>query len=170
MPKPSVALICAMTQERVIGKDNALPWKISEDLQRFKALTVGKPVIMGRKTYESLGKALPLRTNLVMTRQEDFKPSDSIVVSTLGEALQVANTICRHSKAEEIMVIGGGEIYRQALPVADTVYATIIDDHCIKGDTFFPELGEDWYMTSGDFHNGSPSYTFVTLKKDKGGS
>lgn len=133
-----ISLIAAMSRNRVIGMNGQLPWYLPEDLRRFRALTVGKPVIMGRKTFESLGKALPDRFNVVVTRQPDYVPPTGVTVrSSLEDALKLC------AGAPEIMVIGGGEIYAQALPVADRIYLTVIDED-IEGDARFPEIGEGW--------------------------
>lgn len=164
MPNPSVALIYARSSNYVIGRDNALPWNIKEDLQMFKELTVGKPIIMGRKTYESIGIALPLRTNLVITSNKEFKPNNVIVVRTLGEALEKAKTICN---PKEIMIIGGGEVYKQALPIADVLYETIVHLD-VDGDTYVPEEVSTWPVTSF-IHNEAtettPAFTFCTRIK-----
>ena len=124
-----------MARNGVIGKDNKLPWHIPEDLKRFKQLTMGHHIIMGRKTYESIGRLLPGRTSVIVTRRQDFQVPGAIVVHSLAEAIQ------RCANDDEVFVIGGAEIYRAALPVADRLLITQIDED-ITGDTVFPVV--DW--------------------------
>lgn len=135
-----VAIVAGIgAKNRAIGKDNSLLWHVPEDLKRFKALTLGKPVIMGRKTFESivaiLGKPLPGRTNIVITRNNDYKFPGALVAQTLEEALEIAST----EKPTEIHIGGGAEIYKLALPYVDRLYLTLFDDDA-DGDTFFPEF------------------------------
>lgn len=133
-----ISLIVAASTNNVIGVDGDLPWRLPEDLKKFKAITMGKPMIMGRATFESIGKALPGRRSIVLSRQAGFEAAGCEVVSSAAEALDIAGD------AEEVMVIGGGEIYRQFLPMADRIYLTRIDAH-IDGDTRFPEIDPaDW--------------------------
>jgi dihydrofolate reductase len=137
-----VSMIVAASANNVIGDDGSLPWHLSEDLRRFKEITMGKPMIMGRLTYESIGKALPGRRSIVLTRQADYKPEGVEVVSTPEAALKLAGD------ADEVMVIGGGEIYRQFLPMTDRIYLTRVHTE-FDGDTFFPEIREDeWRIVS----------------------
>jgi dihydrofolate reductase len=137
-------LIAAFTDNRVLGKDNRLIWHLPEDLKNFKRLTSGHPVIMGRKTFESLGRPLPNRTNIIITRNADFKAEGCVVVSSLENALQKAE----EAGAEKAFVIGGGEIYAQALPIADLMYLTHVHT-TLEGDTFFPEFStQDWQETA----------------------
>ncbi len=132
----SVVLVAALTHDRVIGKDGALPWRLPDDLKHFKALTIGKPVVMGRKTFDSIGKPLPGRTNVVVSRSSG--PIEGcLVVRSPEEALAAV-------EAPEIAVIGGGEIYRALLPRADVLELTLIDA-AIEGDAFFPEY-EDAFI------------------------
>jgi len=158
-----ISLIAAMAQNRVIGKNNQLPWHMPKDLQHFKALTRGKPVIMGRKTFESIGHPLPKRLNIVISRHADYHAPGCQVVHSLTEALDAA------SPAEEVMIIGGAEIYQQALARADRMYLTYIHQK-IEGDSFFPEWEKgSWHETSriehsADQHNCYP-FTFVTLER-----
>ncbi|MEA2093665.1 MAG: dihydrofolate reductase [Pseudomonadota bacterium] len=133
-----ISIVVAMAANCVIGRDNQLPWHFPADLRHFKKITIGKPVIMGRKTHESIGRALPERTNIVMTRNADYVAPGCVVVHSLEEAFRVA------AHNEEVMVIGGAEFYRQVLPEADTLYLTKIH-HEFEGDTFFPELNStEW--------------------------
>lgn len=135
-----ISLITSLgTQTRLIGRDGTLPWRIPDDLKRFKALTMGHPIIMGRKTYESIGRALPGRTNIVITRSPDFSAVGVIVTHSLDVALEKAREI----EEKEIFIIGGGEIFKQALPIADKLYLTLVDDD-IKGDTYFPEYEKEF--------------------------
>ncbi len=135
-----VSIIAAMGRNRVIGKDNQLVWHLPADLKHFKETTMSKPLIMGRKTFESMGKALPGRTNVVVTRREGFEAPGCLVANSLDQALEMV------SGEPEIMISGGGEIYRQAIPLTDRMYITIID-HDFEGDTFFPEFDtREWII------------------------
>jgi dihydrofolate reductase len=130
-----VKIIVAMSKNRVIGNNNELIWKLSSDLKRFKELTTGHPVVMGRKTYESIGKPLPNRRNIIITRNLEYEVNGCEVVSSLEEALLLTNNDC--------FIIGGGEIYKQSLEVADKIYLTLVHKD-FEGDTTFPELGKEW--------------------------
>lgn len=137
--KPVLALIAALADNGVIGAAGKLPWKLSSDLRRFKTLTLGKPVIMGRKTFQSIGRPLPGRVNIVITRQADFSPEGVLLVHDLDAALELAAQEAAKAGAGEIMVIGGGEIYRQAIGRAQRLYLTHV--HAAPpGDSFFPPL------------------------------
>lgn len=150
MKRPRVAIIVAIGPERVIGQGNQLPWKLPRDMKFFRRATLGHPIVMGRKTFESLGcRALPKRRNIVITRNPLAQWKGVEVVHSLGEAIQLA------SNEKRIFVIGGGEIYRAALPIADEVYITEIGDlnpnfnlfKAFPGDTFFPVLdAEQWRL------------------------
>ena len=133
----TISLIAALAKNRVIGKDNKLPWNLPEDLKHFRDLTLGKPMIMGQKTFESIGKALPNRVNIVLTRDKSFKPEGCIVAYSVEEALKAAEDC----ECSEIMVIGGGNVFSQFLPLADKMYLTMIDED-FEGDAYFPEF--DW--------------------------
>jgi dihydrofolate reductase len=144
--KPRVSLIVAMAKNRVIGHNNTLPWHLPADLKHFKALTMGHHIVMGRKTYESIGKPLPGRTSVVVTRNADYSIPGVIVVNSLPAAI----TACGND--EEIFVIGGAEIYRQAITLADRIYLTEIDAD-ISGDAHFTELDLDrWEETTRVSH------------------
>lgn len=136
-PGRSVALIVAAARNRVIGHAGAMPWHMPGDLKTFRRLTMGRPIIMGRKTHQAIGRALDGRTNIVITRDKAFKADGVEVAHTFAEALALANNA--PSVDNSVMVIGGGEIYRVALPHADTVYLTEIAAEP-DGDTWFPEL------------------------------
>ena len=136
--KIMISIIVAASTNNTIGVDGDLPWRLPEDLKRFKSITMGKPMIMGRTTFESIGRALPGRRSIVLSRQAGFEAPDCDVVSSVADALKIAGDV------EEVMIIGGGDIYRQFLPMADRIYFTRIDAH-IEGDTRFPEIDlEDW--------------------------
>lgn len=127
-----ISIIVAVSRNGVIGARGKLLWHLSADLKRFKELTMGHAIVMGRKTHESIGRALPGRENIVVTRQKDYAAAGCVVVNSLDEAFTSAGD-------KEIFVIGGEEVYREALPVADTVYLTLID-HDFEGDVRFPEV------------------------------
>jgi dihydrofolate reductase len=133
-----ISLIVAMTDSRVIGVNNHLPWNIPEDLRRFKQITLGHPIVMGRKTFESIGRILPKRTNIVITRDRDYRVEGAMVCSSLEEALRWAR---QSPGGEEIFVIGGAEVFRQAIPLATHIYLTEVH-WPFEGDTFFPEFPE----------------------------
>jgi dihydrofolate reductase len=131
-----------MASNRVIGANNALPWHISSDLKRFKALTMGHHIIMGRKTFESIGRVLPGRTSVVLSRNPAYRPTHALVAADLGAALALA------AGDSEVFVVGGAEIYRSALPVADRILLTEINRD-FDGDTFFPEIDlTTWHTVS----------------------
>ncbi len=132
-----VSLIWAMTRNRLIGKDGGLPWRLPKDMRHFMDTTMGKPVVMGRKTFQSMKAALPGRLNIVLTRDRDWRPSDRevLVVHDFGEGLEIAS----ERTADEVMIIGGADIYALALPHATRLYVTEIDAD-IEGDVYFPEF------------------------------
>lgn len=139
-----VVLVAAIARNGVIGAGGDLVWRISDDLKWFKKKTLGKPIVMGRKTFESIGKPLPGRDNIVISRRADFAPAGVIVARTVEEALQLGREWARASDADEVCVIGGGEIYAQTLPIADRVYLTRVDAEP-EGDVYFPDLDlQDW--------------------------
>ena len=140
-----ISIIAAVANDGVIGTGNLMPWHISEDLRRFKAITTGHPVVMGRKTFESLGRPLPNRTNVVISRNPDFKANGCVIVGSLEQAISI------FPETENIFVIGGGEIYRQAMPVADRLYLThVLADY--QGDTHFPEVDARQWEEIGSEH------------------
>jgi len=135
-----INIVVAASENNVIGKDNQLLWNLPNDMKFFKNTTWAMPVIMGRKTFESMGKVLPGRTNIVITNRKDFEAPGAHVVNSLDAALAIASG----TAAKEVFVIGGGEIYRQALPYCDRVYLTRVHT-TLDGDTFFPELpAQEW--------------------------
>lgn len=161
-PKPQVSLIVARAINGVIGKDGDLPWRLPEDLKHFKRTTVGKPVIMGRKTFESLGRPLPARHNIVLTRDTAFEADGCTIVYTLADALDAAGL------TGEIMIIGGAEIYALALPIAARLYITDVA-LSPEGDTHFPALHmEDWVQTQREEFGAvddKPAYAFITYDR-----
>jgi dihydrofolate reductase len=139
----TLSLLLAAAENNVIGKDNKLPWHLPNDLKYFKNLTWGMPVIMGRKTYESFGKPLRGRRNIVITRNKDWKAEGVEVVNSMEEAIELA----KESAVKEIFIIGGGEIFKSSLPKADRIYLTRIY-HSFDGDAFFPEIDKSkWQLT-----------------------
>lgn len=156
-----ISLIAAASENNVIGNRGRIPWDIPEDLQYFRRVTQGHPVIMGRKTHESIGRPLPKRQNIIITRQVGYQAEGCEVVGSLVDALQVAG--CKD--AEEVFVIGGGEIYGQALEKADRIYLTRVHA-TVEGDAYFPEFHpEHWVEVSRERHEGDPAYTFLVYEK-----
>lgn len=160
-PEPFFSILVAMDRNRVIGNDGDLPWHQRADLQRFKRITMDKPILMGRKTHESIGRALPGRHNIVLTRDENYQPAEGCtVVQDMDIALLMANS-------PEIMIIGGADIFAATLPRAQKIYLTEIDAE-VEGDTFFPAFDESqWQELKREDHpadeqNDYP-YSFVDL-------
>ncbi|HEY0523875.1 MAG TPA: dihydrofolate reductase [Stellaceae bacterium] len=172
----ALVLVVALGTNRAIGRGGALPWHISEDLKRFRALTMGKPIVMGRKTFRSIGRALPGRLNIVVSRDPGALdlPDGVARAASLGEALEIAR---RHAAGPEagggsgsadVMVIGGGEIYRAALPLADRLEVTLVEDAPADADAFFPEWREsgEWRLVdAGPRREGDPAYSFATYER-----
>ncbi len=160
-----IAIIAALSATtRAIGKDNTLLWRIPDDLKRFKQLTLGHPVIMGRKTWESLSERFrPLsgRTNIVVTRQAGHEAAGATVADSLENARAAA---ARAPGADEIFVIGGGELYAAALPFADRLYLTLVDDNA-TADTFFPPYEQDFKIISDEAGLGEPLHRFQILER-----
>lgn len=136
-----VAIIVAVAENGVIGNNNSLPWKLPEDLQNFKRITMGKPVVMGRKTYESIGKPLPGRTNIVVTRNASFSAEGVLVAHSIDEALAMASEIAACAGVAEAMVMGGADIYAATIPGADRLYITEVHAS-VEGDAVLPTI--DW--------------------------
>ena len=162
-----LSFIVAMAENNVIGLDNALPWHLSADLKNFKRLTTGKPILMGRKTFDSIGRPLPDRTNIVVTRDTGFAAAGCIVTHSIDAALQVAEEAA--GDANEVMVIGGAEFYRQLLPRADCIYLTRVHE-VIEGDTFFPKLdSSEWQEVERVDHDADEKnahdYSFIRLER-----
>lgn len=162
-----LSIIAAVAENGIIGAGNAMPWKLSSDLKRFKALTMGKPVIMGRKTFESIGKPLPGRANIVVSRQRGFAPKGVTVVGSVDAALVTAEE--KAAGGDEIMVIGGGEIYRSAIDRADRLYITHVEA-APEGDTHFPAIDPAiWRATTAERLPSGPkdseASTFVIYER-----
>ena len=158
-----ISLIVAAATNNVIGRDGGLPWHLSDDLKRFKRLTTGKPIIMGRLTHESIGKPLPDRRNIVISSRDDLNIESCDVVATPDDALKLV------ADAEEVMVIGGGRVYEQMLPMADRIYMTRVDASP-DGDTYFPEISNDeWQIVEQvDFpadDSKELGFSFITLDR-----
>lgn len=134
-----VALIAAVAENGVIGANDGIPWKIPSDMAFFKRMTMGKPIVMGRKQFETVGKPLPGRINIVVTRQKGYQPDGVLVIDSLEAAIDQGRVIARADAADEVMVIGGGEIYAQAMPFADRLYISHVA-LSPEGDTFFPPI------------------------------
>jgi dihydrofolate reductase len=159
----ALELVVAVAENDVIGRGNQLPWHLPADLRHFKSLTLGKSVLMGRKTYESIGKALPGRENIVLTRSADFSPGDCTVVTTLEAALTAAMA------ESALMVIGGAEIFRQCLPLAGRIHLTLVHAR-IDGNTIFAGWHEaEWAASSRERHEADGknayAYSFITLER-----
>ncbi|HEV7433885.1 MAG TPA: dihydrofolate reductase [Pseudorhizobium sp.] len=141
MSRIPVSIVVAVSENGVIGRDGGMPWRLSTDLKRFKALTIGKPIVVGRKTLESFGgKPLPGRPHVVVTRNLDFAVDGAQTARSVEEALAMAQQIAAETNASEVSVIGGGEIYRQALDSADILYVTHVGTNIGDGDTTFPPI------------------------------
>jgi dihydrofolate reductase len=163
---PSLSLIVAVARNGVIGKDNRLPWHIPEDLKRFRGLTMGHHIIMGRRTWESIGRPLPGRTSVVVSRRQDYSAPGALVVHSLAQALAACGP------DDEAFVIGGAQLYREALPLAQRIYLTRIEAD-YAGDTYFPPLPEElWQEASREARPAGgpaqPAYQFVVLTRVRG--
>jgi dihydrofolate reductase len=160
---PVVSLVVAMAENRVIGRDNRMPWHLPADLAHFKALTMGKPIIMGRLTWESLPGLLPGRRHIVLTHDRGYSAPGVTLVHSLAEALDAAGAV------DEVMVVGGARLYAEALPLADRIYLTLVHG-VFEGDARFPAIDPaEWIETSREHHapddrNPCP-YTFLTLRR-----
>jgi dihydrofolate reductase len=171
----ALELVVAVAENDVIGRGNQLPWHLPADLRHFKSLTLGKPVLMGRRTYVSIGKALPGRTNIVLSRSADFLPHDCVVAKTLDEARMAAGAHSAASAHPALMVIGGAEIYRQCLPLASRIHLTLIHTRIQDGDTLFAGWrGAEWDESSRERHEADDknayAYSFITLERTGSGS
>ncbi len=151
MPPTCRSLIVAMAENRVIGRQGTLPWRLSADLKRFRKITLGHHLIMGRKTYESIGRPLPGRVSIVVTRRDDYHPPGCRVAHDIESAFALAGD------DPEPFVIGGGELYRAALRCVDRIYLTLVHSH-VEGDTYFPELDwQQWRLVSDEQHAADAS-------------
>lgn len=156
-----LSIIVAMSENRVIGINNQLPWHISADLKRFKAITMGKPIVMGRKTWQSLGRPLPGRENVVLSRNKTFKEQGCRVFHSINDILDC------YKGEEEIMIIGGSAVYQAMLPIAIRLYITQVHGNYI-GDAYFPEMGHGWQEIYTEHHKATkstPAYTFLEMIK-----
>ncbi len=166
-----LALIVAQAENRVIGRENALPWYLPEDLKYFKSVTLGKVIIMGRKTYESIGRPLPGRTSIVVSRDPDYQLEGVSVAHSLPQAIAQAQRVSALKGVDEALVIGGAELYAQALPMAQRLYLTQVH-HQVEGDARFPEVDLcDWQPVSRqDFEAVAPnpySYSFIVFDRSE---
>ncbi|HED40652.1 MAG TPA: type 3 dihydrofolate reductase [Chromatiales bacterium] len=158
-----ISLIAAMGTNRVIGINNRLPWHLPADFKHFKKITMGKPILMGRKTYESIGRPLPGRTNIIITNNQSYSAEGCFVVNSIDEAIELTQD------EDEVMVIGGASFYQQTLPIAQRIYLTVIH-HDFVGDAYFIELDEAAWREvertdcEADENNRYP-YSFITLEK-----
>ena len=169
--QPTLAMMMAMDKNQLIGKAGGLPWHVPGDLAYFKRVTMGKPVIMGRKTFDSIGKPLPGRTNVVVTRNSQWQAEGVLVAHDIAEAMELARNICLTSdtKAAEMMVIGGAGLNREAMPLTQRLYLTVID-HAYEGDTWLDSFQwSDWSVVSEEVQDpantGGLSVTYWVLDK-----
>lgn len=157
-----ISMIAAMANDRIIGKDNQMPWHLPADFTWFKRCTMGKPVVMGRKTYESIGRPLPGRQNIVISRDENLKIDGVDTVTSIDAAIEKAGDV------EEVMIIGGGSIYEACLPKAQRLYVTLIDA-ALEGDTQFPDWGEGWKESEYELYSADEKNAydmkFVVLER-----
>lgn len=160
---PTISLIAAMAENRVIGINNRMPWHLPADLRHFKALTIGKPIIMGRKTWESLPGLLPDRPHIVVTHQPNYQAEGCQVVHSIDEALAAAGDV------SEVMIVGGAAFYSAMLPQADRIYLTRVET-TVEGDAFFPDCNPaQWQITAQEKHAADEKnllpYSFLTLER-----
>ncbi|MDG2500796.1 MAG: dihydrofolate reductase [Porticoccaceae bacterium] len=162
-----LSLIVAVSRNGVIGLNNQLPWHLPEDLKYFKSVTMGKPIVMGRKTYDSIGRPLPGRTNIVITRDAHWSAPGVEVAQTLEDALKLGEAACAAAGVEEIMVIGGEQIYRMTLDSADRLYLTQVDAE-VEGDAFFPEIDASiWQQVSVQLPEQTDTHPYRFLILDR---
>lgn len=149
-----ITLIAAIGEKNELGKDNQLVWHLPEDFKRFKSITSGHYIILGRKTFESFPKPLPNRTHVIITRQKDYAPENCIVVNSIKDAVAAC------TKEQDVFVIGGGEIYKQSIEIADKLEVTRVH-HTFEADTFFPEIDlEKWKLDFEEFHQKDEKHNF----------
>ena len=158
-----LSLIAAIDEGHLIGSEGGMPWHLPADMKNFRRVTMGKPIIMGRKTYESIGRPLPGRTNIVLTRSAEFHAEGVVTANTLQQALDYAAT------EDEVMIIGGSTIYELALPGADRLYLTYVENS-FEGDAWFPDFDpEQWHIIASEAHSAdvknSSAYRFVTYER-----
>ncbi len=167
MTNAALELVVAAAENDVIGRANRMPWHLPGDMRHFRSLTLGRQVLMGRKTYESIGKALPDRTNWVLSRSPGFAPADCRVVRTLAEVREAAGA------ESPLMVIGGAEIYRLCLPLSRRIHLTLVHTQIADGDTFFADWRKpEWRESSRERHEADAknayAYSFITLDREAG--
>ena len=151
----TISLVVAASTNNVIGSDGGLPWHLPDDLRHFKRLTTGNPIVMGRRTFESIGRPLPNRRNIVMTRDPDYVAPGCDVVSSVREALDLLED------TDEVMIIGGGQVYRDFLPHADRIYLTRVQAD-VEGDTYFPDIDEaGWRLVSSEPHAADEKHAYA---------
>ncbi len=174
MTEPRIALIAAVARNGVIGQDGGMPWYIPSDFAHFKRTTMGKPIVMGRKQFESVGKPLPGRTNIVVTRQKGYQPDGVLVFDDLDAALDHARSIAKADGADEVMVVGGGEIYVQAMMIADRLYISHVE-LSPDGDVMFPlidpeqwEKCEEWPVEASE--RDAARYSINVYQRRRGGA
>ncbi|MCL4872088.1 MAG: dihydrofolate reductase [Anaerolineae bacterium] len=163
---PLITFMVAVAANGVIGRDNQLPWRLPGDLQRLKRLTMGKAIIMGRKTHESIGRPLPGRLNIILTRQMDYRAEGCVVVHTVDEAIAAA---LQYAPSQEIIIFGGADIYRLFLPQVSRLYLTVLADP-FPGDTYFPSLEwSEWHCISQEYfpadEQNPHAYTFTVWER-----
>lgn len=155
-----IKIIVAISKNRVIGDSNRLIWNLPADLKRFKEITTGHPIVMGRKTYESIGRPLPNRRNIIITRDNSFEVEGCEVVNSIEEALLLTNNDC--------FIIGGGEIYKQTIHLSEKIYMTQVDEE-FEGDTSFPELDKSWYVSKEEVfqkdEKNPHNYSFIFYER-----
>lgn len=162
MDQPKISIICGLAHDRAIGNNNQLLWHIPEDLKHFKEITTGHPIIMGQKTYESIGRPLPNRTNIVLSQDSSLQIDGCIVCGSIDQAIVAAS---EHDQ-NEIFIIGGGSIYKQTIDLADKLYLTIVDG-TYEADTFFPDYSEftKVIIESETFESNNIKFKFVELER-----
>jgi dihydrofolate reductase len=159
-----ISLILAMAENRVIGRGGTIPWKVPGEQKLFRRITMGHTLIMGRKTHEDIGRPLVGRLNIVISRQPGFQPAGCLKADSLENAL----ALCPVGE-NEVFIIGGGELFRQSMPLADRVYLTVIA-LTVEGDTFFPEMPEGFTIVSRERGAGPPPYVLYVYERERGGS
>jgi dihydrofolate reductase len=156
---PRISIIVAMANNRIIGANNRIPWHLPDDLKMFKRLTMGHHIVMGRKTYESIGRLLPGRTTVIVTRQRDYAVTGAIIAHSLHDAINAA------ARDDEIFVIGGAELFREALPIAHRIHLSLVDAEPV-GDTLMPDFDlTDWSEVSSQ---EQPGYRYLLLERTSG--